>query len=193
MHPLNHQYQAPLSTGLGGAYVWNSFFGSFLSKIKQDQALLSHVHGNIWTRRTQFWLGSLDFNSTLKVTFLGTLFLRSSAYLGWEEWGWQIWSKWWTCSFEPTRLLSVGIQIIQPVCNGALRVLGLLLADGVPWAGFLACRPGSPYENERNSGRKSLKINRQVSNRRYRRRLQTGPDEIRAIKRVFGSKAEFLG
>ena len=47
------------------------FFGPFVLLIKKDQELPSHVHGEIWPRSTQFWLGFLGFNSILKVTFLG--------------------------------------------------------------------------------------------------------------------------
>ena len=44
--------QLDLDKGVTGNY----FFGSFLTKTKQDQAIPSHVHGKIWPRRTQFWL-----------------------------------------------------------------------------------------------------------------------------------------
>ena len=36
--------------------VWKSIFWSFLTKIKQDPALQSHVHGKIWPHSAQFWL-----------------------------------------------------------------------------------------------------------------------------------------
>ena len=37
------------------------FFLSFLTKIKQDQALPSHVAGKILPHSTQFWFGSFSF------------------------------------------------------------------------------------------------------------------------------------
>ena len=40
----------------GTPCVWKFTFWSFLTKTKQDQAFLSHVHGNIWPHSTQFWV-----------------------------------------------------------------------------------------------------------------------------------------
>ena len=40
----------------GTPCVWKFTFWSFLTKTKQDQAFLSHVHGKIWPHSTQFWV-----------------------------------------------------------------------------------------------------------------------------------------
>ena len=62
------------------------------------------------------WIIKMIRHTPLKISKFSALyfilFLGSSTYLGWEEWDRQICCKRWTCGFEPTRLLSVGINLM---------------------------------------------------------------------------------
>ena len=49
VNPLNHQWPAPSQLDLDEPVSGSYYFWSFLTKTKQDQALPSHVHGEIFS------------------------------------------------------------------------------------------------------------------------------------------------